>query len=55
MAVTYIEIYCTSCKKSLGRYNTKFYSRDKIGDMLKTTHSVHVRDGHTINIRKVIM
>jgi len=51
--VTYIEIFCVSCRKPLGRYNTKFYSEDKIGGLLKTAHSVHMRDGHTINVRRV--
>ncbi len=46
------EIYCTSCKKILGRYNIKFYNDDKIGEVLKASHSIHVREGHRINIRK---
>ena len=49
---SYIEIYCSSCKRTLGRYNTKFYNDDKIRDLLKTTHSVHVRDGHTVDMRR---
>ena len=48
------EIYCTNCKKVLGRYNIKFYNDDKIGELLKTTHVTHVRKGHQINIRKFI-
>ena len=48
------EIYCINCKKVLGRYNIKFYNEDKIGDVLKTTHVTHVRNGHQINIRKFI-
>ena len=48
------EIYCSSCKKVLGCYNTKFYSEDKIGELLKTSHSIHVRDGHSINVRKIV-
>ena len=27
------EIYCSNCKKILGRYNIKFYSEDKIGEV----------------------
>ncbi len=49
----YTEIYCANCKKSLGRYNTRFYSEDRIVDLLKTTHSVHVKNGHTIHVRKM--
>ena len=48
------EVYCTNCKKVLGRYNIKFYNEDKIGELLKTTHANHVRSGHQINIRKFI-
>jgi len=46
------EIYCKSCKKVLGRYNIKFYSEDKIAELMKTSHATHVRNGHQINIRK---
>ena len=46
------EVYCTNCKKVLGRYNIRFYSDDKIGELLKTTHSSHVRSGHHVNIRR---
>ncbi len=47
------EVYCSNCKKILGRYNIKFYTEDKISELLKTTHSVHVKNGHEIVIRKV--
>ena len=47
------EVYCVNCKKILGRYNVKFYNEDKIRELLKTTHSVHVRNGHHVNIRKI--
>ena len=30
------EIYCNNCKKMLGRYNTKFYDRDKIKEILNS-------------------
>ena len=45
------EIYCTNCKKVLGRYNIKFYDDAKIEEALKTTH---VRNGHRVNIRKFV-
>lgn len=48
------EIYCMNCKKVLGRYNIKFYDDDKISELLKTTHSSHVRKGHRVNIRKFV-
>ena len=46
------EIYCVNCKKMLGRYNVKFYNDDKIGELLKTVHSLHIKNGHQVNIRK---
>ncbi len=48
------EVYCMNCKKVLGRYNIKFYSDEKIGELLKTSHSIHIRSGHQVNIRKLV-
>jgi hypothetical protein len=48
------EIYCINCKKVLGRYNIKFYDDAKIEEVLKTTHVIHVRNGHQVNIRKFV-
>ncbi len=47
------EIYCNNCKKVLGRYNVKYYSDDKIGDLIKSSHETHVREGHVIEIRRI--
>ena len=46
------EVYCSNCKKVLGRYSTKFYSEDKINELINTTHSTHIRNGHQVIIRK---
>ncbi len=46
------EVYCSNCKKVIGRYNIKFYNDDKIEELLNTTHSTHIRSGHQIAIRK---
>jgi len=46
------EIYCSNCKKVIGRYNIKFYNDDKIQELLNTVHSTHIRNGHQITIRK---
>lgn len=46
------EIYCNSCKKVIGRYNVKFYTEEKIGELMKTNHASHVRNGHQVIIRK---
>ncbi len=47
----YSEIYCRNCKKVIGRYNRKFYTEDKIGECLKSSHAEHVREGHQVEIR----
>jgi len=46
------EIYCSDCKKVLGRYNVKYYSDAKIAELLKISHESHIRDGHKIDLRK---
>ena len=50
----YREIYCNDCKKILGRYNIKYYSESKIGEVIKTSHALHVREGHDIEQRRVL-
>ena len=47
------EVYCANCKKTLGRYNIKFYDDDKISELFKTNHSEHVRQGHEVIIKKI--
>ena len=51
--MSYSEIYCKNCKKVIGRYNKKFYSEDRISELLKTIHVQHVREGHQLEIRIV--
>jgi len=48
----FTEVYCSNCKKVLGRYNIKFYNEDKIDELVNTTHSTHIRIGHQVNMRK---
>jgi len=48
------EIYCNNCKKVLGRYNIKFFSADKIGELIKLRHVSHIRKGHEVKVRKVM-
>ncbi len=50
----YTTIYCNNCKKILGKYNAKFYNNEKINEMLKTVHIIHIKNGHTIQIKKNI-
>ena len=53
MGARFREVYCTNCKRTLGRYNTEFYDEDRIGELLRTSHSAHVRDGHQVAVRFV--
>ena len=46
------EVYCSNCKKVLGRYNIKFYNEEKVDELINSTHSTHIRNGHQVNIRK---
>ena len=46
------EVYCSTCKKVIGRYNTEFYNDDKIQEMLNTRHSTHIKNGHHVDIRR---
>ncbi len=48
----YREIYCINCKKVLGKYNMKYYTDDKIGELIKTSHALHVKEGHQIDFRR---
>ena len=45
------EIYCNNCKKVIGKYNTKYYSIDKINELISSNHSSHIRDGHDVKLR----
>ena len=49
--MSFREIYCNNCKKTLGRYNVKFFSENGLGDLLNDIDSMHIRRGHDIAIR----
>ena len=46
------EIYCNNCKKTLGRYNVKFYTEEKLGEVINSSYAIHVKSGHHIIIRR---
>ncbi len=48
------EVYCISCEKVVGRYNIKFFTEDKIAEIIQTSHVSHIRNGHEVNLRKVV-
>ena len=47
------EIYCFNCKKSLGRYNEKYFSEQKINEIIKANHSSHIHEGHDIVLKRI--
>ena len=47
------EIYCFNCKKSLGKYSEKYYSDQKMGEIIKMNYSEHVYEGHELVIRRI--
>lgn len=51
MTKEFREIYCANCKKIVGVYNVRFFNEDKIGELLKTSHSFHVKAGHEVKVR----
>jgi len=53
LVVDFKEIYCNNCKKTLGRYNTKYFSDSRIAELIKSNHTSHYREGHQLSIRKI--
>ncbi len=47
------EIYCFNCKKSLGRYNDKYFPESKMAEIIKNNHFSHVHEGHEVVMRKI--
>lgn len=46
------EIYCSTCKKKLGRYSTKYFSDVKLNEIIANNHAQHIRDGHSVIIMR---
>lgn len=44
------EIYCSNCKKKLGRYNSKYFSDIKLNEIIANNHAPHIREGHSVII-----
>jgi len=45
------EVYSEDMKKILGRYNQKYFSEIKIGEIVKTVYASYIREGHHLTIR----
>ena len=45
------EVYSVDMKKIMGRYNQKYYSETKIGEIVKIVYASYIREGHDLVIR----
>ncbi len=50
-ATEYRIIYCRECERVIGRYNRKYYTDERIGEVIRSQHNSHVREGHDIELR----
>ncbi|HEX5673403.1 MAG TPA: hypothetical protein VFX75_04300 [Nitrososphaeraceae archaeon] len=50
--VPFKEIYCQDCKIILARYNEDFFSEASIDELSKLHYYFHIREGHSIIVRK---
>jgi predicted transcriptional regulator len=46
------EIYCQDCKIILARYNEDYFSEASIDELSKLHYYFHIREGHSIIVRK---
>ncbi len=53
MELEFKEIYCNNCKKTLGRYNVRYFTDANIAELIKSSHTSHYRNGHQIIVRKI--
>jgi predicted transcriptional regulator len=52
LGVTFKEIYCRDCKIILARYNIDYFSDDSIDELSKLHYYYHIKEGHSIIVRK---
>jgi hypothetical protein len=50
--VPFKEIYCQDCKIILARYNDDYFSDSSIDELSKLHYYYHIREGHSIIVRK---
>lgn len=50
--VPFKEIYCQDCKIILARYNEDYFSEASIDELSKLHYYFHIREGHSIIVRK---
>ena len=52
--IVYREIYCRDCDRIIGRYNAKYYTEARVGEVINTCHAGHVKLGHAVEQRRVV-
>jgi hypothetical protein len=50
--VSFKEIYCQDCEIILARYNDDYFSDDSINELSKHHYYFHIKEGHSIIVRK---
>jgi hypothetical protein len=50
--VSFKEIYCQDCKIILAKYNEDYFSDANIDELSKLHYYYHVKEGHSVIIRK---
>jgi hypothetical protein len=50
--VPFKEIYCQDCEIILARYNEDYFSDSSIDELSKLHYYYHIREGHSIIVRK---
>ena len=52
--IVYRELYCRDCDKIIGRYNAKYYTEARVGEVVNMCHTGHVKLGHDVEQRRVV-
>ena len=52
--IVYREIYCRDCNRIIGRYNAKYYTEARVGEVINTCHAGHVKLGHVVEQRHIV-
>ena len=46
------EVYSEDMIKSMGKYNQKYFSEAKIGEIVKLVYATYIQQGHDLIIRE---
>lgn len=52
--MSFKEIFCQDCKIILARYNDDYFSEASINELSKLHYYYHIKEGHSIILRKKI-